>query len=137
MQKEENYLALIDSRNIDREIDFFSEQGYVDIMDIRASTANNAIEKAKESMSLLKIEIDFLKDKNKALVKEITELKNNNQFDFNNIKPLEVLGFKEQPTKEELKKRYRALANIAHADKGGSDFIMKLINEAYEQLSKK
>jgi len=135
LKKEEDYLAVYWNINLNHEIHHFYNQGYQYFSEVVAFSASHAIEIVKHNELL--IEIKTLEETNKALLKEITELKNNSQFDFNNINPLEVLGFKEKPTKSELKKRYRTLVKIAHPDTGdGSDFIMKLINTANEELKK-
>ena len=145
LKKENNYLAVIANNNSDWELGHYYDQGYAYFMDIRAFNANSAIEQAKQSVNSelikLKNEINHLYNENKRLRDENHNLKRGNQFNsstsLHNIKPLEVLGFKEQPTKEELKNRYRSISQKIHPDKeDGSEFIMKLINEAYEQLKK-
>ncbi len=48
-----------------------------------------------------------------------------------------VLGLKPDAPLEDVKKHYRQLANVFHTDKGGmNDEAMKLINRAYERITK-
>jgi len=145
LKKEKNYLAVIANPNSHWELGHYYDQGYVYFMEINAFNANSAIEQAKQSINSefikLKNEIEHLHNENKRLLDENYKLRIGNQFNsftsINNIKPLEVLGFKKQPTKEELKNRYRSISQKIHPDKdNGSEFIMKLVNEAYEQLKK-
>ena len=49
-----------------------------------------------------------------------------------------VLGLKPDAPPEDVKKHYRRLANVFHSDKGGmNDEAMKLLNRAYERITKK
>lgn len=47
----------------------------------------------------------------------------------------EVLGLTEEATTSDIKRAYMKLALTAHPDKGGSEELMKLLNEAYSTLS--
>lgn len=48
-----------------------------------------------------------------------------------------ILGLKPDAPLEDVKKHYRQLANAFHTDKGGmNDEAMKLINRAYERITK-
>ncbi|GAI64201.1 unnamed protein product, partial [marine sediment metagenome] len=48
-----------------------------------------------------------------------------------------ILGLKPDAPLEDAKKHYRQLANVFHTDKGGmNDEAMKLINRAYERITK-
>lgn len=55
---------------------------------------------------------------------------------MNTSRALEVLGFsgKDDPSKEELKKRFRILSLRNHPDKGGSSDTFRKINHAYRVL---
>lgn len=48
---------------------------------------------------------------------------------------LEVLDFEAQPTLDELKARYKALARELHPDTGGTPANFARLNEAYRLLS--
>lgn len=45
-----------------------------------------------------------------------------------------VLGVPQTASIDEVKKRYRVLANLFHPDKGGYGEAMKLLNVAYERI---
>ena len=47
-----------------------------------------------------------------------------------------ILGLQDFASLDEIKKAYRGLALIHHPDRGGSQERMKLINSAYDILSK-
>lgn len=47
-----------------------------------------------------------------------------------------VLGLPHTAPLEEIKKRYRNLANLFHPDKGGYNEAMVLLNQAYQRLTK-
>lgn len=47
-----------------------------------------------------------------------------------------ILGLKPDSPLEEVKKRYRALANLFHPDKGGYSEAMVLLNNAYDRVKK-
>lgn len=47
-----------------------------------------------------------------------------------------ILGLKSTATKEEVRKRYKVLANLYHPDKSGSNEFMKRINDAYRSIVK-
>lgn len=48
-------------------------------------------------------------------------------------KCLEILGFTNMPSEDELKKRYRELIKVAHPDKGGSAEFFNTVQNAYQQ----
>jgi hypothetical protein len=50
-------------------------------------------------------------------------------------KARQVLGVLPDATREDIKKAYRAQAQIHHPDKGGDTAMMRTINEAYETLT--
>ena len=57
------------------------------------------------------------------------------------VMPLEhayaILGLKPDAPMEQVKKHYRNLAHVFHTDKGGmNEVAMKLINRAYERITK-
>ncbi len=48
-----------------------------------------------------------------------------------------ILGLKPNSPLDEVKKRYRVLANLYHPDRpGGYEEAMKLLNRAYEQIQR-
>ena len=48
-----------------------------------------------------------------------------------------ILGLKPNSPLDEVKRRYRVLANLYHPDRpGGYDEAMKLLNRAYEQIQR-
>lgn len=48
-----------------------------------------------------------------------------------------ILGLKPDAPPEDVKKHYRQLAKVFHTDKGGmNDEAMKLLNRAYERITK-
>ena len=51
------------------------------------------------------------------------------------MNPYEELGVSKNATTEEIKQRYRILAQLHHPDKGGDEEIFKRIKLAYEILS--
>lgn len=48
-----------------------------------------------------------------------------------------VLGLKPDASLDDVKRNYRNLAAIMHPDKGGYTEAMRLINQAYERITKK
>lgn len=145
LKKDKNYLAILTNPNIQWELRHYYVQGFAFFMEVSAFDANSAIEIAKQNENSeiikLKAELNSLNQKYEDLITENRNLKYNNQFrshsHINNINPLEVLGFESQPNKSELKKRYRELSHKVHPDKeGGNNFLMGLINRAYEELNK-
>jgi len=51
------------------------------------------------------------------------------------IDPLKVLGLPKNYTAEMLKESYKRLALKAHPDKGGSEYLFKLLTECYKYLA--
>ncbi len=108
---------------------FLNNQGFIHQWQGYAASEENAISQAKEYcyQFQLQSEIDRLKD-------ELNKIKAGGEV--YNQNPLIVLGFKEtdSPSQQELKSRKRKLSQVCHPDKDGSEFLMKLINAAYEKL---
>ncbi|WP_235409907.1 J domain-containing protein [Proteus terrae] len=106
-----------------------NNQGFILQWQGYATSEENAISQAKECchQAQLQSEIDRLKD-------ELNKIKVGGGA--SNQNPLIVLGFKEtdKPSPEELKARKNKLSKACHPDIGGSEFLMKLINAAYEKL---
>jgi hypothetical protein len=104
-------------------------QGFIPQWQGCAASEENAISQAKECcyQAQLQSEIDRLKD-------ELNKIKVGGGAWNQN--PLIVLGFKEtdKPSPEDLKARKNKLSKACHPDIGGSEFLMKLINAAYEKL---
>lgn len=142
LKKNKEFLAVLTNPNTQWELGHYYDQGYAFFMEVQAFSANAAIEVAKqnESSEIIKLqsELNALRQEYQKLLSENNNLKSNHRFGYsfgaNNLNPLDVLGFSEQPDQEELKKRYRQLAQKFHPDKDGSNFLMQLIQNAYEQL---
>ncbi len=47
-----------------------------------------------------------------------------------------ILGLKPDASIEDVKKHYRNLANLFHPDRGGYTEAMRLLNQAYERVTK-
>lgn len=143
LKKNKEFLAVLTNPNTQWELGHYYDQGYAFFMEVQAFSASAAIEVAKqnESSEIIKLqsELNALRQEYQSLLDENNRLKFNNRFGYsfgaNNLSPLDVLGFSAQPDQEELKKRYRKLAQKLHPDKGGNDFLMQLIQNAFEQLS--
>ena len=144
LKKDNDYLAVFNNQNTQWELGHYYDQGYTLVMSVQAFNANSAIEIAKQNakseIARLQFELNELRLKYQELQNERSGSRYRSPFGINNqpnnIDPLEVLGFKEMPPKDELKKRYRSLSQKVHSDKGGNDFLMRMIKEAYENLSK-
>lgn len=51
------------------------------------------------------------------------------------MNPYEILGVNKNSSQEEIKQKYKSLAQIHHPDKGGDEEKFKQINQAYDILS--
>lgn len=143
LKRNKEFLAVLTNPNTQWELGHYYDQGYAFFMEVSAFNANSAIEVAKqnESSEIVKLqaELNALRQEHQKILNENHNLKFNNRFSYsfgaNNINPLDVLGFDKKPDNEELKKRYRQLAQKFHPDKAGNNFLMQLIQNAYDQLS--
>ncbi len=143
LKKNKEFLAVITNQNTQWELGHYCDQGYEIFLEVQAFNANAAIEFAKQKerseIFKLQLELNALRQEYQKLLSENNNLKLNNgpgySFGANKLNPLEILGFSAQPSNEELKARYRQLAQKFHPDKGGSNFLMQLIKNAYEQLA--
>ena len=146
LKKDSEYLAVFQNQNTHWELGHYYDQGFTLVMSVQAFNANSAIEIAKQNakseIARLQFELNALRQQYQELQNERhkSNFRSRSPFEINsqpnNIDPLEVLGFEEMPSKEELKKRYRSLSQNVHADKGGNDFLMRMVKEAYEDLLK-
>lgn len=146
LKKEDNYLAVICNQNTQWELGHYYDQGYTFFMNISAFNAKTAIYLAKcnadSEIGKLQSELATLQQQYQKLQSEYNKLIFNNSFGFNdpnpnsNLNPLEVFGFKNMPSKEELKKQYKLLSTRVHSDKGGTHWLMCIVNQAYEELRK-
>ncbi len=124
---EDQFNFIANGGNHDNYQDFVS-QGFIFWMETLAINSSGAIAQAKEAESQelynLRAEIEKLK---------LESINKNSNPDTD---PLIVLGFKENqnPSDEELKKRWKTLSSALHPDKAGSDFLMKIVNKAYKTL---
>ncbi|GLW38484.1 hypothetical protein Pcaca04_24200 [Pectobacterium carotovorum subsp. carotovorum] len=112
-------------------------QGFVLWRTIWAVNSRAAIEEARalDEQDLIKLTAE-----NDSLKQEIQRLKgliHNNQS-ISDIDPYLVFGFKPGviPSAEQIKAKRKKLAFEFHSDRGGSDFLMQLINSAWEKLKK-
>lgn len=55
------------------------------------------------------------------------------QFSFE-IDPLRVLGLPADATMEQIREAYRAKAKLYHPDKGGEDWVFRILSQSYELL---
>jgi len=142
LKKGEDYIAIPDLYN-NLLVGGYSElchdfqlQGFVLHTTIWAVDTKSAIEQSRAydatETSKLNKEIYELK-KEINMLKELTA----NYQSVNNLDPYMVLGFKTgtQPSLEEVKNRKKKLALALHPDRGGSDFLMGLINSACSKLN--
>jgi len=142
LKKNKEFLAVLTNPNTQWELGHYYDQGFAFFMEVSAFSASSAIEIAKqnENSEIIKLqaELNALRQEYQKLLVENSNLKLNNRFGFsygsNNLNPLDVLGFSVKPDQDELKKRYRQLAQKLHPDKYGSNFLMQLVQNAYEQL---
>jgi len=143
LKKNKDFLAVLTNPNTQWELGHYHDQGYAFFMEVSAFSASAAIEVARqnENSELIKLqsELNTLRQEYQNLLNENSNLKFNSRFGYsfgaNNLNPLEVLGFNAKPDQDELKKRYRQLAQKFHPDKGGNNFLMQIIQNAYEQLN--
>ena len=143
-KKNEEFLSVLANQNTEWEKGHYYEQGYIFLMYVSAFTANGAVEIAKQNINSeigrLQVELSALRLELQNLLNENNNLKFSNRFgaspQSSNFNPLDVFGFKDMPSKDELKRRYKVLSQKYHPDKEGSNFIMSLINEANEILTR-
>lgn len=142
LKKGEEYLALYTNPNTHFELGHYFDQGYVFLMYQNSYNANSAIALAKQSenseIAKINAELNWLKQENNRLQQENNNLRNNS---FNtpfrqheNHDPYVIFGIDNLATKEEIKKRFQKLSSSLHPDKGGSNYLMSLVNQAYEKL---
>lgn len=144
LKKGEEYLAVLTNPNTQWELGHYYEQGYAFCMDVSAFNASSAVEVAKQNekseIVRLQAQLNSLQQDYQKLMQENQSLRFGNRYgqgsSINAINPLEVFGFTSVPDQKELKSRFRQLSQKLHPDKEGSNFLMHLINEAYEQLKK-
>jgi preprotein translocase subunit Sec63 len=89
-------------------------------------TANYRIEELKSLLISKDEEIDDLK----ATIEELHSMTNT----FSRFSEYEILGVEGSEDVLRLKKNYKALASIYHPDRCGSGSIMKIINNAYDEI---
>lgn len=142
LKKGGEYLAVLTNPNTQWELGHYYDQGYAFCMDVSAFNASSAVNVAKQNeeseIVRLQAQLNSLQQDYQKLMQENQSLRFGNRYgqssSINAINPLEVFGFTSMPDKKELKARYRQLSQKFHPDKEGSNFLMHLINEAYEQL---
>ncbi|MFT6908352.1 MAG: DnaJ-domain-containing protein 1 [Oleiphilaceae bacterium] len=144
LKKGDEYLAVLTNPNTQWELGHYYEQGYAFCMEVSAFNARSAVDVVKQNekseIVRLQAELNALQQDYQKLMQENLSLRFGNRFGRNSsqnaINPLEVFGFDAPPDLKELKTRYRQLSQKFHPDKGGSNFFMQLVHNAYEQLKK-
>ncbi|WP_312282343.1 hypothetical protein [Pseudescherichia sp.] len=141
MKKNDMYVAVHDVYNnlyaggYNEQCQDFIDQGFIYWRTYWAINSKSAIESVKE---LDNQEINRLQSEIQRLHSEIAQLQHSRKtdFDFNNLDPLMVLGFESGkiPTQAQLKQKKMKFSGLLHSDKGGSDFLMKLVNTALSKL---
>jgi hypothetical protein len=142
LKKGENYVAVPDQFN-NLFVGGYSElchdfqlQGFILHATIWAVDTKSAIEQSKAYDAT---EISRLNKELNELKKEISRLKelSVSSQSFNNLDPYVVLGFETgtRPSVEEVNTRKKKLALALHPDRGGSNFLMGLINSACRKLN--
>lgn len=142
LKKGKEYLALFTNPNTQFELGHYFDQGYMFLMYQSAYNANSAIQLAKESehseIARINAELNWLKQENFRLQQENNNLRNNTfntPFQQNiNHDPYGVLGIQETASEDEIKKKFQKLSSSLHPDKGGSNYLMSIINQAYDKL---
>ncbi|KTC62405.1 J domain-containing protein [Pseudomonas savastanoi] len=145
LKRNKEFLAVITNPNTQWELGHYYDQGYAFFMEAQAFSASAAIEVAKQNENSeivkLQFELNALRQEHQKLQNEYSNLKFNNRFGYsfgaNNLNPLEVLGFTVHPNQDELQKRHRQLVQKFHPDKDGNNFLMQIIQNAYEQLKER
>ncbi|KMY00143.1 hypothetical protein V476_02860 [Pseudomonas syringae KCTC 12500] len=141
-KKDDEFLAVFANQNTEWEKGHYHEQGYIFLMYVSAFNANGAVEIAKQNINSeigrLQAELTALRIEHQKVLNENNNLKFSSQFgnfpQASHFNPLDVLGFSNIPTKEELKKKVKLLSQRVHPDKEGSGFLMTLINQANDAL---
>ncbi|MBF1802722.1 J domain-containing protein [Alloalcanivorax profundimaris] len=144
LKKGEEYLAVLTNPNTQWELGHYYDQGYAFCMDVPAFNASSAVEVVKQNekseIVRLQAQLKSLQHDYKKLMQENQSLRFGDRYgqasSINAINPLEVLGFTSAPDQKDLKLRYKQLSLKLHPDKGGSNFLMRLLNDAYAQLKK-
>jgi|GEM_PF-2144992 len=141
MKKNDMYVAVHDVHNslcvggYNEQCQDLLDQGFVYWKTYWAINSKSAIESVKE---LDNQEINRLQSEIQNLQSQIAQLQHSRKtdFDFNNLDPLMVLGFKsgEIPTRDQIKQKKMKFSGLLHSDKGGSDFLMKLVNTALSKI---
>ncbi|MEZ9901782.1 J domain-containing protein [Vibrio breoganii] len=94
--------------------------------------------KENEAQRKLKDEVEYKIKIERSLREKkerISELETKLSKSKNDLTDIQWLGFTMSPNKHDLRKKYRALSNIYHPDKGGCNQVMARINDAYQRLS--
>ncbi|PNH84139.1 hypothetical protein C1M56_20655 [Vibrio diazotrophicus] len=143
LKKNDEYLAVITNQNTHWELGHYYDQGFTFFMNISAFNSQTAIEQAKQNadseIGRLQAELASLQQEYQKLQSDYNNMKFSNSFGFasphNGLNPMEIFGFKTMPTKQELKKQYKTLSLKVHSDRGGSDWLMRVVKQAYDQLN--
>ncbi|MFB2710416.1 hypothetical protein ACE1BU_05875 [Aeromonas veronii] len=142
LKKNDEYLAVVVNQSTHMDINHYYDQGFTFFMNISAFNSQAAIQQAKQNataeINILRSELNSLQQKYQKIKDDYDNLKFSNSFGFtspNEFNPMEILGFKTMPTKQELKKQYKVISLKVHSDRGGSDWLMRVVNHAYAQLA--
>jgi DnaJ-domain-containing protein 1 len=136
LMKGKEFLAVLTNSNTHWELGHYYEQEFAFFMEVSAFNASSAIEIAKqnETSEIVKLqaELSALRQENQNLLSENSRLKYQSRFGRNygtfdsGPSPFDILGFSSSPNQEELKKRYRQLAQKLHPDRGGTNLLMQM-----------
>ena len=162
LKKGEEYIAIFESDSSNFILDDLENQGYVYLDRIRSKDSTTAIKRwcysQDERVAYLEQKNRELQEVVKVLEQSIDDLEHaisdlENEFKVKgqsmkaeNVDELSIYTILGVPNRckdtQLIKKNYQKLSSIYHADKVGgnasySDEMMKIINNAYKQVSKK
>lgn len=137
----DDYFAIFMSANSQNEMHHYRDQGYAFWGPVNASNASLAVEFARQqdssTISTLEAKIREHELEIQKLSNEVLQARAKQQATFSSpfdVDPLTILGLAPGATTEEIKMRARILTKSFHSDRGGSDYLMSLVNDAKDRL---